>query len=277
MKTKWLPVLLGGGKVPVSKRDDVLRNGVLRMRDETKQELACPTCERCTTPREPSEAQEQVGKVGATFRAIGDWVSELLPKKSGLSSGLMFSVCVLMAGCSGIRSDATSTVDVPPYIELLGGGVRALNYTSWYIHTFAITGPKGSGIGGGGPNVWPMDKGSNEPSGGAKETCCMSFPLEWQPDLKLTVRWLVEKKRPDGKVFGYWYKAEGVQIAQYDGKMAGAVWGIFLPGDRVRLMITDGNHNGGNNANNRPADDDPYVVQGTIDDEWNRLYPPAHD
>ncbi|MFC6945046.1 DUF3304 domain-containing protein [Paraburkholderia dipogonis] len=39
-----------------------------------------------------------------------------------------------------------------------------------------------------------MKTGSNKPSGGAGETCCMSFPLEWQPNLKLTVRWLVEKK-----------------------------------------------------------------------------------
>jgi hypothetical protein len=52
-----------------------------------------------------------------------------------------------------------------------------------------------------------------------------------------------------------------------------AVWAIFLPGDRVRLMIADGNHEGGNNANNRPADDDPYIAQGALDDEWNRLYP----
>ncbi|TFE45619.1 DUF3304 domain-containing protein [Paraburkholderia dipogonis] len=185
--------------------------------------------------------------------------------------GLLVWVGVAVAGCSGIRSDAASTVEMPPYVELLGGGVRAQNYTPWYIHAFAITGPKGSGIGGGGPNVWPMKAGSNKPSGGAKETCCMSFPLEWQPDLKLTVRWLVDKKG-DGKTPGYWYKAENVRIAQYDGRNAGAVWGIFLPGDRVRLMITDGNRNGGNNVNDRPADDDPYVVQGALDEEWNRLY-----
>jgi hypothetical protein len=53
---------------------------------------------------------------------------------------------------------------------------------------------------------------------------------------------------------------------------AGGVWAIFLPDDRVRLMITDGNRDGGNNPNNRPADDDPLIVQGVLDDEWNRLY-----
>ncbi|MBP0588347.1 DUF3304 domain-containing protein [Paraburkholderia sp. LEh10] len=176
-----------------------------------------------------------------------------------------------LAGCSGVHPDAATTVDVLRHVELLSGGVSALNYTPWYIHSFAITGPKGSDIDGGGPNVWPMEKGSNKPSGGGKEVCCMSFPLEWQPDLKFTVRWLVDKKS-DGKTPGYWYKAENVRIAQYDGRNAFKVWGIFLPGDRVRIMIADGNHDGGNNANNRPPDNDPYIAQGLLDDEWNRLY-----
>jgi hypothetical protein len=93
----------------------------------------------------------------------------------------------------------------------------------------------------------------------------------WQPDLRLTVRWLVDKKQ-DGKTWGYWYKAENVQIAQYDGNHTAGAWLVFLPGDRVRLMIVDGNRDGGNNPNNRPPDDDPLIVKGTLDEEWNRLY-----
>ena len=99
----------------------------------------------------------------------------------------------------------------------------------------------------------------------------MSYPAEWQPDLKLTVRWLVDKKQ-DGKTPGYWYKAENVRIAPYKGANAGEAWGIFLPGDRVRVMVTDGDHDGGNNPNIRPADSDPYIAQGVIDTEWNLLY-----
>jgi hypothetical protein len=214
---------------------------------------------------------QNIIEANAVVRIINQGLSKLGAAKSRLFRSLLLLLCASLVGCSGIRSDTASNVEVPPYIELLAGVVSALNYTPWYIHTFAITGPKGSGIGGGGLNVWPMKTGSSKPSGGAGETCCMSFPREWQPDLKLTVRWVVDKKS-DGKTPGYWYKAENVRIAQYDGKNAGGVWGIFLPGDRVRIMIVDGNHDGGNNANNRPADDDPYIAQGVLDDEWNLLY-----
>ncbi|MGA7814388.1 DUF3304 domain-containing protein [Caballeronia sp.] len=98
-----------------------------------------------------------------------------------------------------------------------------------------------------------------------------AIPLDWQPDLRLTVRWLADKKQ-DGKTPGYWYKAENVQIAKYDGHEAGGIWAIFLPGDRVRLMIADGNSSGGNDLNHRPPDSDPYIVQGVLDDQWNQLY-----
>lgn len=179
-------------------------------------------------------------------------------------------LCLALTACAGAQRDA-AVADTPRPVAVGGGmDVLALNYTPWYIHKFSITGPSGSGIGGGGPNVMPARE-DGRPSGGGKAVCCMSYPAEWQPDLKLTVRWLVDKKR-DGKTPGYWYKAENVQVAPYNGTNAGETWGIFLPGDRVRVMITDGNQDGGNNPNNRPADNDPYVAQGVIDVEWNKLY-----
>jgi hypothetical protein len=156
-------------------------------------------------------------------------------------------------------------------VELESGGTKALNYTPWYIHTFEISGPPGTRIGGGGPNVMPMGD-DGQPSGGGAETCCTSYPVDWQPDLKLTVRWLVDKKQ-DGKTPGYWYKAENVRIPRYDGSQVGGVWGVFLPGDRVRIMIPDGiDPNGGNNPDIRPADNDPYIAQGVLDAEWNEQY-----
>jgi hypothetical protein len=186
-------------------------------------------------------------------------------------------VFCLVASCSRSQSQATETSNhqaqpapslTPDYGELESISVQALNYTPWYIHTFSIAGPEGSDISGGGPNVMPAE-GDNRPSGGGKGTCCLSYPRKWQPDLRLTVRWLADKKM-DGKTPGYWYKAENVRIARY-GRTNYSAWAIFLPDDRVRLMITDGT-DGGNNPDNRPADDDPLVVKGVLDDEWNRLY-----
>ncbi|CAB3662828.1 hypothetical protein LMG22037_01545 [Paraburkholderia phenoliruptrix] len=185
-------------------------------------------------------------------------------------TSLLSALCLSQAACAGGQSNATVPVQVTRPVKLLSGDTRALNYTPWYIHKFAITGPAGSGIGGGGPNVMPV-KPDGRPSGGGAGVCCTSLPVEWQPDLKLTVRWLVDKKQ-DGKTPGYWYKAENVRIAQYSSGNTGDAWGIFLPGDRVRIMLTDGNHDGGNNPNNRPADNDPYIAQGVLDEEWNRLY-----
>jgi Protein of unknown function (DUF3304) len=108
------------------------------------------------------------------------------------------------------------------------GDVQMLNYTPWYIHTAEIDGPDGSGVSGGGPNVMPAGSGSH-PSGGGKAMCCMSYPSVWQPDLRVTVRWLVFKdvKKLGAKAPGDWYKAENVRIAKYDGKKTAGAWLIF--------------------------------------------------
>ncbi|WP_321800302.1 DUF3304 domain-containing protein [Burkholderia sp. BCC1988] len=147
-----------------------------------------------------------------------------------------------------------------------------MNYTPWYIHTWELSGPTGTGIGGGGRNAMPVQD-NGRPSGGSG-MCCTSIPHDWQPDLQLTVRWLVFKdvKKFGAKAPGDWYKAENVRFARYDGHQVGDIWAIFLPGDRVRLMVSDGNSSGGNDLNHRPPDNDPYIVQGVRDDEWNQLY-----
>jgi hypothetical protein len=192
-------------------------------------------------------------------------------------ASVVSALCLSLAACAVGQPNGTAVpVEVPHRVPLLSGDTKALNYTPWYIHTFSMVGPPGSGIRGGGPNVMPI-KANGRPSGGGAAVCCTSLPVEWQPELKLTVRWLVTKRRPDGKKWGYWYKAENVRIAPYSSGNTGDAWGIFLPGDRVRIMLTDGNRDGGNNPNNRPADNDPYIAQGVLDEEWNRRYPPAHD
>ncbi|HDR8952807.1 DUF3304 domain-containing protein [Burkholderia vietnamiensis] len=196
-------------------------------------------------------------------------ISIFLPRLGTVLKGAGVALCLSLAACAGGQSPAVTPIEMPRHVELLSGDANALNYTPWYIHTFSMIGPSGSGIGGGGPNVMPVRADGRPSEGGGM--CCTSLPAEWQPDLKLTVRWLVDKKQ-DGKTPGYWYKADNVRIAPYSTGNTGDAWAIFLPGDRVRIMLTDGNHDGGNNPNNRPADNDPYIAQGVIDEEWNRLY-----
>ena len=190
--------------------------------------------------------------------------------KSTLLAGVLVSC---LAACTHAQTQAFVPVIVPHRIPLDSISVKALNYTPWYIHEFEIEGPEGLGIHGGGPNIWPAEE-DGQPSGGGAETCCLTYPSTWRPDLKLTVRWLAYKdvKKLGAKAPGYWYKADNVRIAQY-GETNYSAWMIFLPGDRVRLMITDGNEGGGNNPNNRPADDDPLIVKGVLDDEWNERFP----
>ncbi|MCO8624517.1 DUF3304 domain-containing protein [Burkholderia multivorans] len=189
--------------------------------------------------------------------------------KTNRFSGVVAVLLVLLAGCAGLSADESSTVEMQKTVELNSGDSRSMNYTPWYIHKFSISGPKGTRIGGGGGNMLPVDEDGNPGHSGGK--CCTRYPKEWQPDLKVVVRWKVDKKM-DGKTLGYWYKADNVRIPQYDGSRSGGVWAIFLAGDRVKLMVSDGNANGHNSVMVRPTDDDPYVVKGMLDDEWNRLY-----
>ncbi|CAN0626871.1 conserved exported protein of unknown function [Burkholderia multivorans] len=186
-------------------------------------------------------------------------------------AGVAAALVVFLAGCTCLQMNAPATVEVPRRVELSSGGTKTFNYTPWYIHTFSISGPKDSGVGGGGPNVMPAREEGRR-SGGGKESCCTRYPREWQPDLTVTVRWLVDKKL-DGESSASWYKAENVRIPQYDGGRSGGVWAIFLPGDRVKIMVADGNASGHNSVAVRPTDDDPYVAQGAPDEEWNDEYP----
>ncbi|MCA8482232.1 DUF3304 domain-containing protein [Burkholderia multivorans] len=189
--------------------------------------------------------------------------------KTNRFSGVVAVLLVLLAGCAGLHADESSTVETPKRVELSSGDSRSMNYTPWYIHTFSISGPKGTRIGGGGGNMWPMEEDGYPGHSGGQ--CCTRYPREWQPDLTLTVRWKVDKKM-DGKTPGYWYKADNVRLEPYITGQTSGVWAIFLPGDRVKLVV--GNPNARDLARNAgpPAASDPYVVQGTLDEEWNRLY-----
>ncbi|MBA9848450.1 MAG: DUF3304 domain-containing protein [Ralstonia sp.] len=182
-------------------------------------------------------------------------------KTQSIRALLLISLAFL-AGCDD-RAAMAARDDGDP---MQYGGVSGLNYTPYYIHTFNVKGHDDNGISGGGPNIMPATP-DNMPSGGGKETCCAAFPKKWRPGLKVTVRWIANKKL-DGIAWGAWYKAEA-EMPEY-GPRAGALFAIFLPGDRVKLMVQDGNANGHNSLEVKPTDGDPYVATGTVDEELTR-------
>ena len=187
-------------------------------------------------------------------------------------AGVLLATALLaLCACKQQTANAPAPFDIsqlPQHVETLGVGASTLNYTPWYIHEWAMNDPKTSNVSGGGPNVMPADS-ADTPSGGGAETCCSDIPAVWLPELRLTVRWLVYKKG-NGTSQTSWYKADNVRIPKYD-KIAGDLWAVFLPGDRVRIMVPDGKQ-GENDPDKRPPDSDPYIAQGVPDEEWNRLY-----
>ncbi|MEN7531171.1 DUF3304 domain-containing protein [Cupriavidus sp. DL-D2] len=159
-----------------------------------------------------------------------------------------------LLGCSDgdpMRRSAGSpaaTYELAPVVN--PGGVSGLNYTPHYIVRFGITGE--NGMRGGGPNIRRAE--GDGPAGGGAETCCIGIPEVWKPDMKVTIRWGAEKVA-DGKTPATHYVAEA-RVQEYARRTAG-MWAIFLPDNRVKVMVRDGNANGRNSLDVRPADVTP--------------------
>ncbi len=201
-------------------------------------------------------ASIRLGVIGRTFGTGGQRIKSLF-------AWALMAVCLaILPGCNESSVVGPHSNDDPD--ALMSGDVDGRNYTPFYIDTFSLTGHD-NGIGGGGQNISPA-RSSDIPmeAGGA---CCGTFPVHWRSGLKVTVRWIANKKL-DGHAWGSWYKAEA-EIPEY-GTTTYGIWVIFLPGDRVKVMVMDGNANGNNKVMARPADDDPYVAVGEVDDEANR-------
>ncbi|MGO4813701.1 DUF3304 domain-containing protein [Cupriavidus sp. 2MCAB6] len=154
---------------------------------------------------------------------------------------------------SDAEVEAASTPD-----RMLSAGVSGFNYTPYYIDGFGITGPDGSG--GGGPTIMPAPPG--ERTGGGAENCCISIPAVWRPGMSVSIRWTVNKVL-DGKTPGLVYRATST-LPEY-GELSGSMWAIFLPGDRVKVMVSDSTN--GRRADIRPGDDDPFIAHGVLDEE----------
>jgi len=157
---------------------------------------------------------------------------------------------------------AALTADAPAKEKIYAGGVRGLNYSPDYIHSFSVSGPRG--MNGGGGNMIPA--GKNGP-GEAGERCCIGIPQPWRPDTQLQMKWERDRKPYDRK--DDWSEFEvltaTVVVPEYGANTYG-FWAIFLPGDRVKVMVMDGNANGHNSVKTKPTDDDSFLVQGVRDD-----------
>ncbi|MGA7817852.1 MAG: hypothetical protein WCA53_33915, partial [Caballeronia sp.] len=65
-----------------------------------------------------------------------------------VAAGLLSVIALSLTACSP-SSPAGSQVAVPHRVDLLSGDSGILNYTPWYIHRWELSGPNGTGIGGG--------------------------------------------------------------------------------------------------------------------------------
>ena len=70
---------------------------------------------------------------------------------------------------------------------------------------------------------------SDPHTGGGRSLCCVTVPVRWHTDLKVTVKW---KKTRDSK----WYSQQ-VKIPPYDEEV-GELQVHFLDKDEVRVIIT---------------------------------------
>jgi len=143
--------------------------------------------------------------------------------------------------------------------EVNPAGISGYNYTSAYIHTFRIS-RENSESESAGPNIFPK-KPDEERSGGGAETCCIGIPKHWHAGMKLVIRWQANKLH-DRKTPGVWYVAH-TDVPRYGPKTYG-FWVHFLPDDKIRVQVLDNPY-----EPVRPADDDPYIVQGIPDKEGN--------
>ncbi|WP_432262515.1 DUF3304 domain-containing protein [Cupriavidus sp. TMH.W2] len=168
-----------------------------------------------------------------------------------------------LSACSGeSRTDLAAKTTVGAEKEHISpGSARGLNYSSDAIYSYYVTGPRGMN-GGGGKMSPAFEEGPAEPG----EMCCVGIPQPWKPGTQLRIEWERDRKPFDYKDrSGLAVLTATVTVPEYAARTSG-FWPIFLPGDRVKVMVADGNANGHNDLNVRPADDDPFIVEGVRDE-----------
>ncbi len=154
---------------------------------------------------------------------------------------------------------ANSSVPVADAVEN-PASVSGLNYTSYGIASFSITDAEGRS--GGGPNLAPVSK-TGEPAGGGSEMCCAYVPQMWRDGMTVHVRWERDTHPYDDndRSGDQWLEAVA-KIPPYGPKQYNFIV-QFLDGDRIRVHVDDGG------SLDKPANNDPYIVQGVLDAQAN--------
>ncbi len=99
--------------------------------------------------------------------------------RSWLTAVVVLGTVGAISACSGeSRSAPSASAGSSTGKEAIyAGGVRGLNYSPDYIHSFSVSGPRG--MEGGGGN---MLRAGKEGPGEARERCCIGLPQPWKPD-----------------------------------------------------------------------------------------------
>jgi hypothetical protein len=78
--------------------------------------------------------------------------------------------------------------------DVAGANIVGYNHTPEYIHQFYVNGARG-------PNVHPY-------GGGGGFVCCITYPRQWTPELKATVRWTTSDADPKGSPEETWHETD---------------------------------------------------------------------
>ncbi|WP_175822797.1 DUF3304 domain-containing protein [Burkholderia sp. BCC0419] len=161
---------------------------------------------------------------------------------------LLVGLLLLFIGCSDEKESNPSSVS-------------GYNYTDYYIDQFNITN-EGQQLSAGGANMLPKDAGQERSESGGM--CCIGIPSKWRPGMKLVVRWRRDTKPYDEDRSGDQWLTAITDVPPYGPRTYGFVI-HFLSGDRIRAEIQDKPQ-----MPEKPADTDPYIVQGMLDKELNK-------
>ncbi|WLE61060.1 DUF3304 domain-containing protein [Burkholderia plantarii] len=140
--------------------------------------------------------------------------------------------------------------------------VSGYNYTEYYIGQFGIENEDQEFLASG-PNIFPKERGEAR-SGGRASVCCIGIPAHWRPGLKLVIRWRRDTKPYDDDRSGDQWLTASTDVPPYGPHNYG-FWVHFLPDDRIRVEIQDKPE-----MPEKPADNDPYIVQGMLDPELDK-------